>query len=117
MNLDLKTQQLYQEVLTHAERIRIANPCLFGDIENIIPYNRFGPRIEEKETRDKFFDLFIRLLDTSEAFLIEMRDAAWEVRKTTTNPNTHDLRESAPYHFINGTLTYKRRPVDYKPAS
>ncbi len=117
MNLDIKAQQLYEEILTHAEKIRMANPYLYGDIENILPFEAFGPRVEDKETRDKFYNLFRRLLDTSEGFLIEMRDAAWELRKTKKNPNTHDFRESAPYNFINGVIKYKNKLIAPKYAS
>lgn len=107
--LDLKSQQLYNEIIEHAERIRRANPYLYRDIENIAPYDGLGPRIKDGEIRKKFYDLFDRLLKTHHAFLIEMRDTAWELRKTKRNPDTPDLKESSPYFFINGVIRYKER--------
>ena len=106
--LDIVTQSLYEEIVKHAERIRQANPTLYGDIASTTIFDTFGCGLKGSELCDKFNYLFEKLLKTDPAFLIVMRDEAWELRKKQKNTNTHDGKESSPYNFIDAIIRYKQ---------
>ena len=80
---------------------------MFGDIENVCPYNTRGSRIYDIVLSNKFDLIFNKLLSTDITHLLKMRAAAWELRKQPKNGNN-----VASYDFIHAVVRYKSNSED-----
>ena|SRR3989338_6111699 len=111
VNLDKKIKELFDEVVANADAFKTYNRYLFGDIENVIPYNTRGSRIYDIVLSSKFDNLFSQLLETKTTHLLGMREAAWELRKQPQN-GTYNGKNVASYDFIQAVVRYKSNSED-----
>lgn len=78
MELDKKTEQLFLLVLDNADKFHIANPYLFQDLAQGLPYSVLGSGIKEEGLARTFDSIFEGLSLKDRNLLGQLKDRAGE---------------------------------------